>query len=288
LVEQHGARVDPVMLIRELAKIRLTHARSLGWTGPPFDPRLLASCLGIALREDHLGSGRDAYIYPVTNGDLEIAYDPTRPATRQNFSIDHEIAHTLFPDGYEMIRYRNQQREKFDPDRELEYLCDVAAAELLLPEDEFRDDVTRWGLGLEAVPSLRERYQASREAVIRRMVQLDPGESAAVFLEQRLKPSEADGLKQLLLIGEPVPPTPKLRIAYAVPSAKFTVFLPTHKSIPDNSCVYRTSSSAAIERACETWDIPGLNACDIEAIAIPSGDDSRQVLKAVALLRPTQ
>ena len=288
LIESQGEPVDPVILIRQRAKTLLAQGRSMGLTGPPFDPRILASCLGIALREDHLGPGRDAYIYPVKNGNLEIVYDPTRPIARQNFSINHEISHTLFPDGYEMIRYRSQHRGKFDPERELEYLCDVAAAELLLPDEEFRGDVLCYGCGLAAVAPLRERYEASREAVIRRMVQLDAGESAAVFLEQRLKPSELNAMRQLSLLADAASPAPKLRIAYAVPSSLFVVFLPPHKSVPDNSCVYRAAARDDIERGREWWNIPQLPICDVEAMAIPTGDDLKGAIRAVALLRPVR
>jgi len=285
LVTAYGREGDPVVVIRERAKEVLTHARSIGWSGPPFDPRILASCLGIKVRTDFVGPERDAYIYPLNATELEIVYDPTRPAGRQNFSICHEVSHTLFPDGYEMVRHRSRARERFDPDRELEYLCDVAAAELLFPEAEFVDDVERCGFGLESVATLRERYQASREAVIRRMVQLDRGRSAAVFLEERLKPSETAALRQLTLIGEPIQPTPKLRIAYAIPSPAFTVFLPEHKSIPDDSCAYRAVEGAGVEKAHEAWNIPSLPKCLVEAMVMPAGDAPNASVRAVALLR---
>lgn len=285
LVAAYRRQADPVLVIRERAKEVLTHARSMGWCGPPFDPRILASCLGIKVRAELLGPERDAYIYPLNTSELEIVYDPTRPSGRQNFSISHEVSHTLFPDGYEMVRNRFRGRERFDPDRELEYLCDVAAAEFLLPEAEFTSDVERYGFGLDTVVILRERYQASREAVIRRMVQLDRGRSAAVFLEERLKPSEVAGRRQLPLIGEPVEPTPKLRIAYAVPSPAFTAFLPEHKSIPDDSCVYRAVEGTGIEKAREAWSIPGLSDCQVEAMAMPAGEGPDASVRAVALLR---
>lgn len=256
----------------------------LGWSGPPFDPRVLASLRGIRLLPERLAPGHDAFIVPRESQQLEIVFDMTRPSTRQNFSICHEICHTLFPDCYEMIRHRFERRDRFDPDREVEYLCDVGAAEILLPEVEFTSDVERYGFGLDVVVALREQYQASREATIRRMVQLDRDRSAAVFLEERLKPSQVAARNQLSLIGKVVEPVPKLRIAYAVPSSAFTVFLPEHKSIPDDSCVYRAAISGVIERARERWDIPGLPVCTVEAMAMPPADELHSRLKAVAIL----
>ncbi len=216
---------------------------------------------------------------------LEIIFDKSQPETRQNFSISHEICHTLFPDAYEVARNRYEHRERFDPDRELEQLCDIGAAELLLPEQEVRADVARLGFGLEAVPVLRDRYQASREAIIRRMVQLHDGACVAVFLDYRLKPSEKAVLRQLSLISSDAELRPKLRIAYAVASARFSVFLPQDKSVPDTSCVYKAVLEQETTSAIEDWGIRGLPACQVEAMPLPTGDNPDSPVRVVALLR---
>jgi len=273
------------MIIRARARELVANARAQGWDGPPFDPRVLASLLGIRVQSDTLGDNHDACIFP-RGQQLEIIFNATRPSTRQNFSICHEIVHTLFPDGFEMIRNRYQRRSRFDPDRELEILCDIGASEILLPEIDFRSDVEANGFGLAAVARLRERYQASREAVIRRMLQFDDGASAAVFLENRLKPSEAAARRQLTLLPGRHEPSPKLRIAYSVASDRFRAFLPQHKSVPDASCVYRALHSGLVETNRERWDIAGLPTSTVEAMALPPGDEPNDPARAVALLRP--
>src|SRR5207245_9174689 len=144
--------------------------------------------------------------------------------------------------------HRYERRKRFAPDKEVEFLCDVGAAELLLPADAFLIDLKSLGFSLDAVLPLRERYAASREAIIRRMVQLDSGASAAVFLEHRLKPSEIAAARQLRLVEPAVRPQAKLRIAYAVVSERFHAFLPQHKSIPEDSCAYRALLSGAVEK----------------------------------------
>ena len=286
LIQEDGRRADPVAIIRERARTLIAHARELGWDGPPFDPRTLASCLGIKVHSDQLKPGHDAFIFPVKDRQLQIIFNAERPVTRQNFSIFHEIIHTLFPDGYEMVRHRYERRERFDPDKEVEFLCDVGAAELLLPADAFRIDLRSMGFSLDAVRPLRERYAASREAIIRRMIQLDSGTSAAVFLEHRLKPSEMAADRQLRLVEPAARPQAKLRIAYAVVSEGFPFFLPPHKSVPQDSCAYRALVGAAVEKGRETWAIPKLPLCEVEAMAMPVGDSADASLKAVAILRP--
>jgi Zn-dependent peptidase ImmA (M78 family) len=271
-------------VIRERARALVAEARQFGWNGPPFDPRTLASFLGIRLSPDSLAPGHDAFIVPRKGQQLEIIFDNAQPQTRQNFSICHEICHTLFPDAYEMVRNRYERRERFDPDHELEQLCDTGAAEILLPVEEFRGDIAESGFGLAAVPALRDRYQASREAVIRRMVQLHQGASVAVFLEYRLKPSELAAARQRSLIGSTEEPRPKLRIAYTVASDRFPAFLPRDKSVPDTSCVYHAIVADELTSGFETWNIRGLPPCRVEAMTLPSGDQSGAPLRVVALL----
>jgi Zn-dependent peptidase ImmA (M78 family) len=59
---------------------------------------------------------------------------------RQRFTIYHELAHTYFPGAFEFVRHQ----ESFPADqahRKFENLCDIGAAELLLPYDEFLADI---------------------------------------------------------------------------------------------------------------------------------------------------
>ena len=183
-----------------------------------------------------------------------------------------------------MVRYRERDRDRFDPEHELEYLCDVGAAEILLPVEEFESDLAVFGSTLRAVAALRERYHASREAIVRRMVQVGSERTAAVFLAYRLKPSEKVAMRQLSFVGMHQAPQPKLRIAYVVPSERFTVFLPPHKSIPDESCVYRAVETGEVETAEESWGVSELPSCRVEAMSMPAGDDAEASLRAVALL----
>ncbi len=77
---------------------------------------------------------------------------------------------------------------------------------------------------------------------------------------------------------------PKLRIGYVVPSERFTVFLPSHKSIPDESCVYRALETGKVETAEETWGVSELPPCRVKTMSMPPGDDAEASLRAAALL----
>jgi hypothetical protein len=105
---------------------------------------------------------------------VRIEYDPTRPAGRLRFSVAHEIGHTLFPDVAEAPRHRTAQGAVAAPttdEWQLELLCNVAAAELLMPAQTLADlNVT--GLDLRDVMKRRKELQVSSEALLRRLVSL--------------------------------------------------------------------------------------------------------------------
>ncbi len=85
---------------------------------------------------------------------------------RQRFTVLHEIAHIVLglPSRHHgetlktdvLLRYRQRPEE--------EILCDVFAAECLLPYDSFAKEVADTDISLDAVKSLAEAYKASLTA----------------------------------------------------------------------------------------------------------------------------
>lgn len=166
---------DPVESVVRAARDRLLEAVDSGWDPPPYDPFGLAAALGIPLRP--VTGGFDARTVPdgTSPVGVRLEYDPGRPAGRLRFSLAHEIAHTLFPDVAEQIRNRTGTGavETFDgpDDWQLELLCNVGAAELLMPAQTLQD-LRIDGLDLRDLMRRREQLQVSTEALLRRLVTL--------------------------------------------------------------------------------------------------------------------
>lgn len=110
--------------------------------------------------------------------------------TRQTFSLLHELAHILFSvNGL----------SKFDTtyigrlpirQQEIERFCNAVAAEVLIPERDFADQVIKLPLNAERTTeeqfsALAGRYGVSREAILRRL--LDRGRVGNGFYEQKAK-----------------------------------------------------------------------------------------------------
>lgn len=287
LLAAHPGQTDPEAIVRARAREMVREAKSLGWTGPPFDLELLAELWGIKVRQANLGNGTDALIRALPNGRLEILWHEGTSPARKNFSIAHEISHTFFPDCYEVVRCRSEARDRFDSERELEYLCNIGAAELLFPIDDFLSDLATTPLDPDGLNHLRQRYAASREAAAIRMMRLTDQAAAVAFLTYRLKPSEQHQLARGNGLGREVRPKLRIDLMAASPSFPYGRLYP-HQSIPESSALYdlvRDAPPFTTEGTSEEWpfDTRDPVVCSIRCQAIPPDAECRP--RVVAFLR---
>jgi Predicted Zn peptidase len=240
-----------------------------GWTGPPFDPSILASILGIRKTAIDNIDG-EAQIISINN-QFELMFRKDVADKRLNFTLCHEISHTLFPDCAQMIRFRNTNRAKFDPEREVEFLCDIGAAEMLLPSPFFENDFKLEGISLRSVNKLSDQYNASREAIIRRIPSTNLEPCAVVYLGLGFNKEELKSFNNPDLPfdnAELAKPQPKIRIRKVHASESFRTFLPRNKSVPNNSKLYDLLTGEEYISTTEAWDISGFGKRHIEAVRL--------------------
>jgi O-acetyl-ADP-ribose deacetylase (regulator of RNase III) len=165
---QDEDEADPIKIVRRKTRELILYGYNLGWSGPPFDPIKLAQILKIELQPNELIP--DARLIPTKGKKYTIEYNPFQRNTRINFSIAHEIGHTLFPDSHKKIRNRLKSIDKSG--WELEFLCDIAASEILLPYAEFSREANKTKLDLNSLIELGNKYNASLEAVFLRFCEV--------------------------------------------------------------------------------------------------------------------
>ncbi|MDO1449511.1 ImmA/IrrE family metallo-endopeptidase [Rhodocytophaga aerolata] len=158
---------DPINEIKSRARDLVFKGFELGWQGPPYDPIALAGYLGFdIIPNDQV---IDARIIPKPNSSFQIQYNPQQKQTRVNFSVAHEIAHTLFSDCAQAIH----NREEFPVEnRQLERLCNAAAAEIQLPYAIFSHDANQAESSMKGLIQLATRYKASLESVFIRYTEV--------------------------------------------------------------------------------------------------------------------
>ncbi|MGH6648038.1 ImmA/IrrE family metallo-endopeptidase [Aquabacterium sp.] len=160
---------DPVATMEARARALALKAMDEGWSGPPFDPLLLAQRLGLNI-EAH-GDIPDARLVPIDGNRLVLEYNPTRPRGRLRFSIAHEIAHTLFADCADQVRHRGGDAAAARDNWQLEVLCNIGAAELLMPSGSFTQLASQ-NLSIQKVMDIRKQHDVSVEACLIRLIKL--------------------------------------------------------------------------------------------------------------------
>lgn len=167
---------NPVTAMENRARQLVLEAMDNGWGGPPFDPLALAALLEI--RTEARGDIPDARLRPSDEGRLVLEYNPMRPRGRLRFSIAHEVAHSLFADCHEEVRHRGGDTASRADNWQLEVLCNIGAAELLMPLGSFpqlADSVPT----IQQVADIRKTFDVSVEACLIRSIKLATSASAA-------------------------------------------------------------------------------------------------------------
>lgn len=275
-MRDHPRQTDPKQVIRELARNRVAHAKALGWAGPPFCPKEFASIFDIRCREVTHEIGGDGRILVQRDGKFRIEYRKQSMPERQRFTIFHEFAHTLFPDfGTLLPRHHAPGAALTREEKEFENLCDVAAAEMLMPLDEFTKDLSSQVAGdLAAVHVLRRIYKASIDATVHRVIDLEQRCGCmAVFLTDQKGKFEGSG---------------PLWVKYSTIGSRFGSFIWPGSTPPAKSVVLECFQRGQdiLKPARESWLAKGREIrCTVQAIRLPELPEFPDYAKIVALLK---
>lgn len=254
---------DPIEAIVERAREIVLEAMDEGWSGPPFDPFVLADRLGVPLiaRQEL----RDARTVPLAGGDVRIEFNPARPRGRLRFSVAHELAHTFFPDVAEAVRYRSAPSSSADA-WQLELLCNIAAAELLMPVGAF-ESLASEPLDINHLMRLRKQYDVSTEALLRRVVRLTDS-PAAFFAASRVDGNRLDS---------------EFRIEYVESSHAWRPRLPSGKRVPGDALLRFCTAVGYTESGVEDWGDYG--ELQVQCVGVAPYPDHRYP-RVVGLLSP--
>jgi O-acetyl-ADP-ribose deacetylase (regulator of RNase III) len=169
-------RDDPVDSVLRAARDMVFDARERGWDGPPFDPFELADLHRIpVVPVEEVDEARLVH----RQRRPRIEFNPNRPPQRARFSIAHELAHLLFPDAAERVRERAHGPRARSDDWQLELLCNLAAAELLMPTGSF-PELAAEDLDINELMRLRNEFRVSPESALLRAVRLTSRPAAVV------------------------------------------------------------------------------------------------------------
>ena len=239
---------DPIEVMQKRVREVVLNAIQEGWAGPPFDPFELAEYLSIPIapRDDI----QDARTLPVGGRGLRIEFNPNRPRGRMRFSVAHEIGHTLFPDCAETIRTRGVAER--EDSWQLELLCNLAAAEILMPIGT-AVGLEREPVRIDNVLRLQREYDVSTEAICLRMVKIT---------------AEARTLFAAALTSPALSSVATYRIDYSVPSRATKFNIPRGFELSGDTVLSQCTAIGFTAKGSERWakDLPQVY---IECVGIP-------------------
>lgn len=133
----------------------------------------LAESNGLIVTDFETATGDvDAFSHKITSNDMEtylIGYSKNkRTAARIHFDVAHEIGHILLHNWREDLECIDKEEFK-----EIELQAHSFASAFLLPEDEFRKDVSPYATNLAYYTELKKTWKVSIAAMIRRAKDLD-------------------------------------------------------------------------------------------------------------------
>lgn len=242
-VRQLAGNEDPVAVMERLARAKVLAALDAGWDGPPFNPLDLADMLKIPVEAN--AAIPDARTVP-HGSYVKIEFNPTQPRERTRFSIAHEVAHTLFPDVNEAIRNRGGRPE--NDDWQVEMLCNLGAAEFIMPIGSL--PISDRLPGLEMLMSERRRFDVSAEAFLIRAAKV-AAEPVLMFCASPIETS--NGIRY--------------RIDYVVPSRGSSSSSIAGRVLRKESVVTACTAIGFTARAND--EVPGLGPVHIECVGIP-------------------
>lgn len=265
LIRQTGGFVDPrSSVITQARRLVSTYQQFDGNVSEPVERmKIIASLVGIKVVEMDIeqqrGEKRDAVLVNTPAGRV-VLYNPRRPRSRVAFSIAHEVVHTFFPNSTRGARFRHIVAEGSKEARELEGLCDLGAAEIVLPVAEFRKEVGG-KYSLAAVERLTQVFGTSFEATLFRLASAHPGVALAGLLKYRYTVGESRTLnaaQQERLFSDDTRidaiPTKKYRrqSLFLSDGCDSSYVIPWNKSFDLSSCVYTAGRGGTLEVGYET------------------------------------
>jgi Zn-dependent peptidase ImmA (M78 family) len=173
-------------LLINLTNFVIYRARQLvklsGIKDPPFLPEKFAPFQQLnKISKEDLGE-LSGLLIPSKNG-FEIKVNITHSPERQNFSVAHEIGHTIFWEkGFKVLLEKIKQNisekraKKYEED-----LCDIFASELLMPYSVYIKYAKRYYFNINSISILSRLFNVSIVPAALRLCDVNPRECLLIY-----------------------------------------------------------------------------------------------------------
>jgi Zn-dependent peptidase ImmA (M78 family) len=186
--------------------------------------------------------GQQGLLVDSKNGIILI--NANDPPSRQKFSQAHELIELLFsalPNGKILGNGWILKRPGGFKESTKEYLCNWAAANLLMPPDYVNNRINQYGTNFGCARVISAECEISLSAALVQLARISPGNHSVVLWTLKNKPSETRCKvpdNQLgLFDNNKIETAKKLRVEWSMGSQS-APFIPKDKSVEESSQVY--------------------------------------------------
>jgi Zn-dependent peptidase ImmA (M78 family) len=181
----------------------------------------IEKCYSLTVQEDILPLDKEgAYI----EQESKIIINKLIASTeRRQFTLYHELVHHLIRQDDDLYSYlHDAYQNTSDFDRVIELICNIGAAEIILPREIVRNLVDQKGLSLSLLPEICHSKTVSGPAALIQLIQYAPHQCYGVVCERGEMISAKKSSQQAFL---PKTDSNVLYILYAIwsPSVKYSL-----------------------------------------------------------------
>lgn len=144
----------------------------------PLTAERLVGGIGATLTYGKLPEGKFGSFIEERN---HIIIDTNSPPKRARFTLAHEVMHYLIRQDADLLSELHEEYEGKELETQLEALCNLGAAEMLLPSEVVDAAIARKGQHPKLIPELAEMHQVSEEVVIIALAERGPTPSVVLM-----------------------------------------------------------------------------------------------------------
>ena len=224
----------------------------------------ICSGLGLDVKEGFLPEGTDG----IQKGMTIIINSQIKNEERKRFTQFHEVTHYLIEKDDDLISDLHEYTTQEDGyERPLEHLCNIGAAEFLMPSKAFSRLYEEKGFNVELIPLAAHYFKSSTIATTIQLAQIAPNQCIASVFEYGLIPKDTIEAQDRFFNTEHRAPKPKLHVVYSASSPTANRWLAKYTIFPDDHLINQAFSQVKMLEGESKIFFPGWQeSCTSEAL----------------------
>ena len=200
----------------------------------------ICSDLGLDVKEVELSTEIDGLLV----GRTILINSQIQNEDRKQFTRFHEVMHHLFNEDKELgsILRRATFNQQDEHDRQLERLCNIGAAEFLMPSAEFTKFYRENEFSVRLILVASRHFGSSAVATTIQLAQVAPNSCITAICEYGVIPNSLPPPQNYLLDRKYLTPKPTLHVVYSASSPTTKYRLARYTKIPNHHLIHQAFS----------------------------------------------